>query len=219
MPSILNSDDGVVSGTSGLKTTGGNDGLLNIQTNGSTAISISSGQRSTFPTTIGVGNATPSTSGVGISFPATFSGSSDANTLDDYEEGSFTPIILGGSVAGTITYNASSTWGRYVKIGPLVNFQLAVVTTAGSGATGDALVGGLPFTVRNFTNYYPSAAVGFFLFATTGWTQYDQSSLLLTNTTRAVLYYASNTGSQATAASVWNGAASVYLSGAYLTDS
>lgn len=48
MPSIINSDDGVVSGTSGLKTTGGNDGLLNIQTNGSTAMSINASQQVTF---------------------------------------------------------------------------------------------------------------------------------------------------------------------------
>jgi hypothetical protein len=40
MPSIINSDDGVVSGTSGLKTTGGNDGLLNLQSNGSTIVAV-----------------------------------------------------------------------------------------------------------------------------------------------------------------------------------
>jgi len=48
MPSIINSDDGVVSGSAGLKTTGGNDGLLNIQTNGSTAMSINASQQVTF---------------------------------------------------------------------------------------------------------------------------------------------------------------------------
>jgi hypothetical protein len=43
MPSsIINSDDGVVSGTSGIKTTGGDDGSLKIQTNGVDAISIAS---------------------------------------------------------------------------------------------------------------------------------------------------------------------------------
>ena len=42
-----------------------------------------------FPATIGVGNATPAASGAGISFPATASASSDANTLDDYEEGTW----------------------------------------------------------------------------------------------------------------------------------
>jgi len=43
MPSsVINSDDGVVSGTSGIKTTGGDDGSLKIQTNGVDAISIAS---------------------------------------------------------------------------------------------------------------------------------------------------------------------------------
>ena len=48
MPAIINSDDGVVSGSSGLKTSGANDGLLNLQTNGSTAMSINASQQVTF---------------------------------------------------------------------------------------------------------------------------------------------------------------------------
>lgn len=52
MPSLINSDDGVVSGSSGLKTTGGNDGLLNIQTNGTTALAIDASQNATFAGTI-----------------------------------------------------------------------------------------------------------------------------------------------------------------------
>jgi hypothetical protein len=47
--SILNSDDGVVSGTSGLKTSGGDDGILKIQTNGTDAVSVSGAQVCTFP--------------------------------------------------------------------------------------------------------------------------------------------------------------------------
>jgi len=43
MPSsVLNSDDGVISGTSGLKSSGGDDGVLNIQNNGTTAVSVAS---------------------------------------------------------------------------------------------------------------------------------------------------------------------------------
>jgi hypothetical protein len=38
--SIINSDDGLVSGTSGIKTTGGDDGVLNIQSNGSTVVAV-----------------------------------------------------------------------------------------------------------------------------------------------------------------------------------
>ena len=43
--------------------------------------------------TISVGGATPSASGAGITFPATQSASTDANTLDDYEEGTWTPTV------------------------------------------------------------------------------------------------------------------------------
>ena len=43
MPSsIINSDDGVVSGTSGIKTTGGDDGVLKIQNNGVDAVTVAS---------------------------------------------------------------------------------------------------------------------------------------------------------------------------------
>ncbi len=42
--SIINSDDGSVSGTQGLKTTGGDDGSLKIQNNGVDAITISAAE-------------------------------------------------------------------------------------------------------------------------------------------------------------------------------
>jgi hypothetical protein len=96
-----------------------------------------------FTTTIGVGAATASASGAGITFPATQSASSDANTLDDYEEGTFTPIIIGGSTAGTGTYNTQS--GSYTKVGRLVSFRLQVFWSAHTG-TGGLFVGSLPFT-------------------------------------------------------------------------
>ena len=66
--------------------------------------------------TISVGNATPSTSGAGITFPATQSASSDANTLDDYEEGTWTPTITGGYTS--ISYQLQRGW--YAKVGSLV---------------------------------------------------------------------------------------------------
>jgi hypothetical protein len=95
--------------------------------------------------TIGVGNATPSTSGSGITFPATQSASTDANTLDDYEEGTFTPTIIGTTTAGTGTYSANSQIGRYTKIGNRVYFTIYFVWTAHTG-TGNMSVAGLPFT-------------------------------------------------------------------------
>jgi len=68
--------------------------------------------------TIGVGDATPSTSGAGITFPATQSASSDANTLDDYEEGTWTPTDNSGAGL-TFTNNGS----QYTKIGRAVTIN------------------------------------------------------------------------------------------------
>ena len=96
-----------------------------------------------FATTIGVGGATAAASGAGITFPASQSASSDANTLDDYEEGTFTPTIRGGTTAGTASYNRQS--GIYTKIGNRVFFTIALTWSSGTG-TGALAIGGLPFT-------------------------------------------------------------------------
>lgn len=93
-------------------------------------------------TTIGVGNATAAASGAGISFPATQSASTDANTLDDYEEGTFTPTVIGTTTAGTGTYTLQV--GKYTKIGNAVQFMIVLAWTAHTG-TGSLNVTGLPF--------------------------------------------------------------------------
>lgn len=76
----------------------------------------------------------------GITFPATAVAASDANTLDDYEEGTFT--ITDASGAGLSLTQS----GKYVKKGSEVTVHLTVIYPAtGSGA--NAVLGGLPFTV------------------------------------------------------------------------
>lgn len=102
-------------------------------------------------TTMGVGGATPSTSGAGITFPATQSASTDANTLDDYEEGTWTPFMqAGGSPATGVTYTTQA--GTYVKIGQFVYVQLMLSWTNKGTASGVWQIGGLPFAT-------PSAGV------------------------------------------------------------
>jgi hypothetical protein len=97
-------------------------------------------------TTIGVGNATPSTSGAGITFPATQSASSDANTLDDYEEGTWTPEI-NTTTPPTTPFGQYNDGATYTKIGNVVYisgmFRTNGVTIA--GASGSLYIGGLPF--------------------------------------------------------------------------
>jgi hypothetical protein len=107
-------------------------------------------------TTIGVGNATPSASGSGITFPATQSPSSDANTLDDYEEGTFTPTVAGAALGGTGTYAAQG--GFYTKIGNLVSFNLYINWTNLVGATGALCVAGLPFPAAVTANNYSAVS-------------------------------------------------------------
>lgn len=89
-------------------------------------------------TTIGVGNATPSASGSGISFPATQSASTDANTLDDYEEGTFTPALN-----GSFTHSLQS--GSYTKIGRLVSIFITVSWTANASASTGLRITNFPF--------------------------------------------------------------------------
>jgi len=134
--------------TAGVVTTADTSGVLHIQTAGTTAISIDASQavtmagRTTNPTTISVGAATPSTSGAGITFPATQSASSDANTLDDYEEGTWTPNQGSGlTVVGTF-----SSSGLYTKIGRQVTIHGSLnATTSVSSASAALMCTNLPF--------------------------------------------------------------------------
>ena len=113
-----------------------------------------------FPATIGVGGATPAASGAGISFPATASASSDANTLDDYEEGdcSSSIAIIGTGTPGTGTYTVKS--GRYVKVGALVTVYGYMVWSAHTGTT-DLEISGLPFSINSQANSFVGVTVGY----------------------------------------------------------
>ena len=91
-------------------------------------------------TTIGVGNATPAASGAGITFPATQSASSDVNTLDDYEEGTWTPTFYTSLNGGGTNLGAGS--GSYVKIGKIVTASFY----RSPGGANALSITGLPFT-------------------------------------------------------------------------
>jgi len=95
-----------------------------------------------------------SANGTGITFPATQSASTDANTLDDYEEGTFTATITG---MGSATNN--NVTARYIKIGRVVTLYFpytAYTTNAGSGASDVAIA--LPFPASSAIS--SSAALG-----------------------------------------------------------
>jgi len=83
----------------------------------------------------------------------TFNGdTAAANALDDYEEGTWTPVLAdasGNAIAG-------SQSGFYTKIGRAVHFEFNLNVGSHSGTTGgnEAQVNGFPFAVAN-TIYSP----------------------------------------------------------------
>lgn len=82
-----------------------------------------------------------------LAFPATQLASSDANTLDDYEEGTWTPTLTCGT-SGTITLN-NSFGGTYTKIGNRVMYSALCVVSSVSSPLGGMTVNNLPFTSAN----------------------------------------------------------------------
>lgn len=80
-------------------------------------------------------------------------GTGSANHLDDYEEGTWTPVIVGGTTSGTGTYQAQV--GRYRKVGNVVHVNFYIRWSAHTG-TGTTYIQGLPFT--NASNSYVNGA-------------------------------------------------------------
>lgn len=108
-----------------------------------------------------------------VKFPASQTASSDANTLDDYEEGSWTPTDQSGA-----SLSFSVAQGSYVKIGQIVVAACAVTfpsTASGAGV----VIGGLPFTVEAAGGQ--SFWGGLFSFTTVG--NPSGTVLCVTNTT------------------------------------
>ena len=225
MAASINADNGVVSGSAGLKSTADSTGVLALQTNGTTAVSISTAQVVSLTSGLAVTGALSATgtgtlrdlitttgaliqgtsifrvestaaalpagtlAGLGlemyassgtqklsvynrttnlagpldllgstfnfnaildisnasagqIKFPATQNASSNANTLDDYEEGTWTPNQGSGlTVVGTF-----SSSGLYTKIGRQVTIHGSLnATTSVSSASAALMCTNLPF--------------------------------------------------------------------------
>jgi hypothetical protein len=145
---------GVSGGTGGMLGAGGENllfytytGSLGSETYTERARIVPFGIQST--NSISVGGATPSSSGAGITFPATQSASSNANTLDDYEEGTWTPAVTFGGGATGVTYGSFNT-GTYTKIGRIVTVVGNLDLTSKGSSTGNISITGLPFSGSNF---------------------------------------------------------------------
>lgn len=118
-----------------------------------------------------------------IVFPATQNASTNANTLDDYEEGTWTPAIGGSGGQSGQVY--SSQVGKYVKIGKLVTCYFFVQLSTLGTITNNVQIQGLPFTLENTAGQFASLQIG-------AWSSMTSSFVFLggnatANTTAATL--------------------------------
>lgn len=93
----------------------------------------------------------------GLKLPAT-PGNADAQTLDCYQELTWTPELRFGGATTGITYTVRQ--GYYTRVGNLVTVQCYFVLSSKGTATGVATIEGLPATVSASTGAFSGAAIG-----------------------------------------------------------
>jgi hypothetical protein len=104
------------------------------------------------------GNLTPANTAYGIHLGVTTPTAS--NLLDDYEEGTWTPTMVGQTVSGSLSYSYQN--GRYVKVGQMVTAYCYVeCNTVNSPLAGNLQIHGFPFAVYNASATYPALTIGY----------------------------------------------------------
>ena len=109
-------------------------------------------------------------------------GTAAANKLDDYEEGTWTPTVIGAtSGSATIT---TMTQNNYTKVGNVVTASVYIGSVTMAGLVGDIQIGGLPFTSNGFHAITPLSNGNIFTFdmadyAVGGFTQVSTNRIQL----------------------------------------
>lgn len=137
-----------------------------------------------------------------IPFPATQNPSANVNTLDDYEEGTWTPTI-----GGTTTYTTQT--GVYLKVGSWVQVSCILVVNAIGAPASTSIVTGLPFSVSTATGF----TVGFVSASVTN----VASITGLSSGSQVQLYSMTAAAAAHTANAIFGAGATVYFQGTYQT--
>jgi hypothetical protein len=116
-----------------------------------------------------------------ILFPSTQVPSANVNTLDDYEEGTWTPVIGGSGGTSGQTYTTQA--GSYIKIGSMVWASCDVLLSAKGSITGNLEIHGLPFTAANAAQAQYGGAVAYWNSTSSSFV--SMSSYVTLNTTIA----------------------------------
>jgi hypothetical protein len=119
-------------------------------------------------------------------------GTGSSNKLDDYEEGTFTPVLKFGASDAGITY--TNREGLYTKVGRLVTCFIRIGLTNNGTSTGVAVIDDLPFTVGDVlgSTSVQGGAPMTFVSGVSG-TQYGFHVHPWENTTTLEIYRISNT--------------------------
>ena len=83
----------------------------------------------------------------GVALGVAVSANTASNVLDDYEEGTWSPVWTPDS--GTIVTNTTYTGGIYTKVGNLVTVHCRLYTNSVSSPTGKITISGLPYAIKN----------------------------------------------------------------------
>lgn len=128
--------------------------------------------------------------GKGIDFSAT-DGTGTSELFDDYEEGTWTPILRTDSVNFTSVSYASNVGGLYTKIGRFVFVQGFMSTTAVTvgAASGTVAIGGLPFNVLANSSGLVDAYGGATVARSDSWTTNNPSAGFCVPTTNMIYLY------------------------------
>lgn len=145
-----------------------------------------------------------------LGFPATQNASADPNTLDDYEEGSWTPVLQFGGNSVGITYGTQL--GRYTKIGRSVSISCNMILTSKGSSTGTAIIAGLPFACAN-DGIHRAVAIGY----ATSFTGVTGAviGLVQANNARIALYQSANGAASVLSNTHFGGTTQVHLSAVY----
>jgi hypothetical protein len=162
------------------------NGLFNPYVTGATTYVADTGTGNLYIT----GNA-PSHLPTGLKFGSL---STDASVLDYYEEGTWTPTLVGGTTPGS--YTITTTTANYTRIGNLVHVSARMGIAINSAGTGIARFGGLPFAKGNSTVISGSVFVSSFTLpagnsgvAVSSWSTSTDSSFYLVATRSATSPY------------------------------
>ena len=102
------------------------------------------------------GNIKMKTAGTGIDFSAnTHAAGMTSELLNDYEEGTFTPVLSSSGTAPTVT-SYTNQYGSYTKIGNRVFATVQIRATMTSAGTGYPVITGLPYSANGNCNNGPA---------------------------------------------------------------